>query len=132
VADENDAVTLRRVAASLRVHLRHEGAGGVDRQKPPAARGGADGGRDPVCGEDDRGALGNLVDGVDEHGAVARQLPDDVRVVDDLLADVDGRTVMSERATNRLDGPLDACAVPPRRGQKDPLHQSSRRVAPLE
>ena len=40
-------------------------------------------------------------------------------VVDDLLADVDGRAVVLERELDRLDGALDAGAVAARRGEEN-------------
>ena len=69
--------------------------------------------------EDDDRALGHLVGLLDEDRAAALEGRDDVLVVDDLLADVDRRTV-------DLQGPLDgdhravhAGAVPPRVGEED-------------
>ena len=44
-----------------------------------------------------------------------------MRVVDDLLADVDRRAVVRERQLHRVDGPFDAGAVAARRGQEDAL-----------
>ena len=49
----------------------------------------ADGRRDAVRGEDEPGAVRDLVSLLDEDGALLAQLVDDVAVVDDLLADVD-------------------------------------------
>jgi hypothetical protein len=70
VADEDDGITGCGVSASLRVHLRHERAGRVDR--PQAARGRchADGGGDAVSREDDEPVLGNVLDALDEDGAL--------------------------------------------------------------
>ena len=56
-------------------------------------------------------ALGHVVDRVDEDRAALLELAHDVRVVDDLLADVDGLAVERERTLDRVDGPLDAGAV---------------------
>jgi hypothetical protein len=44
--------------------------------------------------------------------------------VHDLLADVDRRAVLLERLLDGLDGPVDACAVPARRGQQDALRST--------
>ena len=131
MADEHDAVALLGVAARLRVDLRDERAGCVDRGQPPPRRRVPYRGRDAVRGEDDRRPLGHLVHRVDEDGAARLQLPHDMGVVDDLLPDVDGGPVERERAPDGLDGPLDTGAIPPRRGQKDPLHQTGGRVAPF-
>jgi hypothetical protein len=48
-----------------------------------------------------------------------------VRVVDDLLADVDGCAVARERAFDRFHGALDSCAIPPWRCEQDPLNQTA-------
>jgi hypothetical protein len=68
-----------------------------------------------MCREDDERSLGDLVDIVDEDRAPRTQLRDDVGVVDDLLADVDRRTVFRERALDRLDRSFNPRAVAPRR-----------------
>ena len=111
VADQHDGVPGLRVAASLRVHLRHERARRVDRRQLAGVRRLADGRRDAVRGEDDGRALRNLVDRVDEDRAALLELAHDVRVVDDLLADVDGLPVELERTLDRVDGPLDPGAI---------------------
>ena len=73
---------------------------------------------DPVGREHDRGTLGNLGLGFDEHGSPGAQLLDHVLVVDDLLAHVDRGAVQLERALDRLHGAVDAGAVATRRGQQ--------------
>ena len=69
--------------------------------------------------EDDRLALGHLGLLVDEDRAARLEIAHDVEVVDDLLADVDGRPVQVERALDRLDGALDSGAVAAGRRQQD-------------
>ncbi|MCY1539447.1 hypothetical protein D9M68_750340 [compost metagenome] len=54
-----------------------------------------------------RGHLGQLFD---EHGALRLQVVDDVLVVHDLVAHVDGRAVAPQRVFDRVDGPHDAGA----------------------
>ena len=76
---------------------------------------------DAVRGEHHDGALGHLVGLVDEDGARLGQRLDDVPVVHDLVADVDGRAVLLERALHGLDGAVDARAVPARFGEQDAL-----------
>ena len=76
------------------------------------------GGRDPVGGEHHRLALGHLGLVVDEDRAALLELADDVDVVDDLLADVDRRAVELERTLDRVDRPLDACAIAARGSEK--------------
>ena len=67
--------------------------------------------RDTVRGEDDVRAFRHGVDGIDEDRAALLELVHDVRVVDDLLADVDGLAVERKGTLDRLDSPLDAGAV---------------------
>ena len=111
VADQEHGVTVRRVAPRLDVHLRHERAGRVDHVVPEGARVLVHGRRDAVRGVDDRGSLGHVALVLDEDRASRLEVADDVDVVDDLLADVDGGAVVLERALDRLDGALDAGAV---------------------
>ena len=121
VADEDDRVAVSGELARLDVDLGDEGAGRVDR--PELARLGVlvHRGRDPVRGEDDHRALGDLGLLVDEDRSALGQLLDHVLVVDDLLADVDRRTVDLERMLDGLDGAVDAGAVAARRCQQDLL-----------
>ena len=62
---------------------------------------------------------------VDEDRAAVLELADDVGVVDDLLADVDGSPEAIERSLDRLDGAFHPGAVPPRRGEENSLHQTA-------
>ena len=78
-------------------------------------------GRDAVGRVDDGRASRNLGLLLDEDRAARLEIADDVDVVDDLLADVDGRAVVLERELDRLDGALDAGAVAARRGEKNAL-----------
>ena len=125
VADENDPVAVGRVALGLRVHLRHERAGGVDRAEGAGGRVRVDGRGDAVRGEDDSLALGHILLGVDEDRSALLELAHDVDVVHDLLPHVDGGAVQLERALDRLDGPLDAGAVAARRGEENPLDHAA-------
>ena len=58
---------------------------------------------------------------LDEDRAPRLEVADDVDVVDDLLADVDRRAVVLERALDGLDGALDAGAVAARGRKEDAL-----------
>ena len=62
-------------------------------------------------GVDDGRAVRDLRLLLDEDRPSRLELPHDVDVVDDLLADVDGGAVVLERPLDRLDGALDAGAV---------------------
>ena len=75
----------------LAVHLGHQRAGRVDRLEAAGLGLLVDDRGDAVGGEDDGGALGHLVGLVDEDRAALLERRDDVLVVHDLLAHVDGR-----------------------------------------
>ena len=119
VADQDDRVAGGGVAPRLHVDLRDERARRVDDVVAQLAGAPVHGRRDPVRGVDDRRPLRHLRLVVDEDRAACLEVADDVRVVDDLLADVDRRPVVGERELDRLDGALDAGAVPARRGEQD-------------
>ncbi len=128
MADQHDRVALRGELLGLDVDLRDERAGGVDRRERALRRLCVDGGRDAVRGEDRRRALGDaLVDLVDEDRAAVAQLLDDVLVVDDLLAHIDGRTVQLQRAFDRLHGAVDTGAVAARRREEQLLDLKGHR-----
>jgi len=93
------------------VHLGHERAGGVYRVEPARPRVRVHGRRDAVRREDDRLALGDLALILDEDRAAGLEVAYDVRVVDDLLANVDGRPMQIEEPLNSVDGALDARAI---------------------
>ena len=67
--------------------------------------------RDAVGGVDDDRARRHLALVLHEDRAASLEVADDVDVVDDLLAHVDGGAVVLERLLDRLDGALDARAV---------------------
>ncbi len=122
VADQNHGVALVGVAARLNVHLGDERADGVDDVVPELRGVGVDGGRDAVGRVDDRRAGRHLGLLLDEDRAARLEVADDVDVVDDLLADVDGRAVVLERQLDRLDSALDARAVSAGRSEEDAFH----------
>jgi hypothetical protein len=79
--------------------------------------------------EDEGRALRDVLDGVHEDRTTLRELAHDMRVVDDLLPHVHRLSVHLKRTFDRVDGPLDAGAVAPGRGEDDPLHQTAARIA---
>ena len=121
VADEQDLEVVAREAHGLAVHLGHERAGGVDGVQAAVGGGVHDRRRDAVRAEDDVGALGHLVDLVDEDRALLLELGHDVDVVHDLLAHVDGRAVVLERLLDGDHGAVDAGAVAARRREQHAL-----------
>jgi hypothetical protein len=126
MADQDDGVPVGRIAPGLDVHLRHERAGRIDHVVVEPGGGGVHRRRDAVRREHDRRALRRLGLGVDEDRAPRFQLADDMDVVDDLLADVDGRAVVLEGELDRLDGALDAGAVAAGRGEEDAFDHAQR------
>ena len=76
--------------------------------------------RHAVRGEHHRGAFGNLVELLDEDRAATLEIGDDVLVVDDLLADVDGCAALLERELDGLDRALDARAERARACEQHP------------
>ena len=125
VADEDDRVSLGRIALRLRVHLRHERAGRVDLPVPARGRVRVHGRRHAVRREDDHRAVGHLLLAVDEDRAARLEIADDVDVVDDLLAHVDRRAVVLQSELHGVDGALDPGAVTPGRSQQHLLHCQS-------
>src|SRR5205085_9143084 len=111
VADQDDGVPLARVAARLRMDLRHERTGGIDRVERTLLTTLVDCGSDPVRREDDDRALRNFGFALDENRAAFLELANDVAVVDDLLADVEGRPVELERPLDRLERALESRAI---------------------
>ena len=105
--------------------LRDERARRIDRIQPPRRRALVDRGLDPVGRENDGLALRDLPLVLDEDRAALLELSHDVRVVHDLLANVNGRAVPLERLLDRLDCTLHPGAVPPRRSQEHTLHQTA-------
>ena len=69
--------------------------------------------------EDDRAAARNFVQFLDEDGALAAQVLDDVLVVHDLVSHIDGRAVQLQRTLDDLDRALDAGAETTGIGEQD-------------
>ena len=121
VADQQDPLVLLGEAHGLAVHLGHQRARGVDGAQ--VALGGLldDGRGHAVRGEHGQGALGHLVQLVDEHHAALGQGVHDVPVVDDLLAHVHGGAVVLEGLLDGDDGAVHAGAVATGGGQQHAL-----------
>ena len=110
MADQEHPVVPRREVTHLAVHLGDERAGGVDRLQATVDRVLTNVRRDAVGGEDHATPGGHLVELLDEHRAAPGQVGDDVRVVDDVAADVDRRAVPLERPLDDGDRSFDAGA----------------------
>jgi len=119
MADQEDRVAERGEEPRLRVHLRHERAGRVHGLQASGGGIRVRFGRHAVGGEDDWLAYRHVALAVHEDRASRLEVADDVRVVDDLTADVDRRAVLLERRLDRVDRPFHAGAVAARGGQED-------------
>ena len=122
VADQNDRVALLGELDCFAVDLRHQRAGCVDRLQFAFRGLGVNRRRDAVRREDGDSAFRDrVVQLIDEDRASVAELLDDVLIVDDLLAHVNGRAVGFERALDRLDGAVNSGAVAARGGKQDLL-----------
>ena len=104
MADHDDVMTFLAHLGHFHVHLGHQRAGGVEHVQATVGRLGAYGPRHAVRGEDHSGTVGYLVQFFDEHGALFAQVGDDIVVVDDLVAHIDGRAVQGQRPLDDGDG----------------------------
>ena len=125
VADQHDRVAGPAEPPGLGVDLADQGAGGVDDLEVAAPRGLADRGRDAVRREHHPGALGNLLDLVDEDRAAPLQVAHHVGVVNDLAADVERRPVALQRALDDVGSPA------PRRRRTRAGSASTTRRSPV-
>lgn len=121
VTDEQDVVVVAGEALRLLMHLRHQGARGIDGAQAAFGGGGVHRRGDTVRREHEHRALGYLVGLLDEDDTSLGEGLDHVPVVDDLLADVDRGTMLLECLLHRFDGPVDTGAVPARLGEQDAL-----------
>ena len=124
VADHDDLAALLAHLGDLDVHLGHQRAGRVEHLQ--AARLGLAPHRlrHAVRAEDHGAAGGHLVQLLDEHRALGAQVVDHEPVVHDLVAHVDRRAELRERALDDRDGAVDAGAEAARIGEQD-VHQGS-------
>ena len=130
VPDKDDFVALPRIASGFVVHPAHQGTRCVDHPKTSHTGVVLDLSRHPVGAEDGDGAGRDFVDVIHEAGAPAAQRVDDVLVVDDLVANVDGRTIDLQRPFDDVDGPHHPGAETPRLRQNDPQGPSGHRTSP--
>jgi len=122
MTDQDHAVAGVSEATHLNMHLRDEWTRRVDRRHLPVTRLAVDLERDPVRREYEPSFPGDVARRLDEDRAARFQVADNVRVVDDLLADVDGGPVDLEGALHGLDRSLDSSAKTSMRGDDDTRH----------
>ena len=119
VADHDEVVALARELGDLDVDLVHERAGRVEDREAALRRVLAHRLRHAVGAEDERRAYRHVGEVLDEDRALSLEVVDDVGVVDDLVADVDRRAELVERALDDLDRAIDARAEAARLGEDD-------------
>ncbi len=113
--------------ARLEVHLAHKRTGRVDHVELAAGGLRAHRRRDAVRREDDRRTLGDLTELVDEDRPAPLEAGDDVLVVHDLPADVDGCAVLGERQLDDLDRAFHPGTERARRSEHDRARSQSGR-----
>ena len=109
------------------MHLGDERAGRVHHVEAAAGGVGPHRGCHAVGRKHHHGAIGHLVELLDEDRAAVGQRTYHVCVVHDLSPHVNRRTVPVEHALDDLDRPLDAGAKRPRASQQDPTVPGRRR-----
>ena len=117
VADHDEFIALLGQLGHLHMHLGDQRAGGVEDLE--AALGGLGAHRlaDAVRAEHQRGAGRHVGQVLDEDRALGLQVVDHVGVVHDLVAHVDRRAELAQRALDDLDGPVHAGTEAARFGQ---------------
>ena len=120
VADQHDMPAALVMRLRLAMDFGHQRTGGVDRIQAARLGVGGDGLRHAVSGEDHRRVAGrNLVQLLDEHGALGFQRVHDVFIMDDLVTDIDRGAVDFERGLHHVDGARHAGAEAARRAEDD-------------
>jgi hypothetical protein len=122
MSDQQDALTLPMVLLGLVMDAGNQGTHGVDDAEVAFVGALEILRRRAVGGENDEGAFRYLVDFLDCDGALAFQLGYDIRVVDDLVLDVHGRTEAFQTLLYNVDGPDNAGAKTAGRTQYDFNH----------
>src|SRR4029453_18288285 len=108
MANEDDAVVVPRVSEHFDVSLRHKRTSSVDDTKLSAPRFVAHFGRNSMCAEYNDGVIGYFVETVDKYSTFGCQLLHNAAIVDDLLANVDGRAQPLLSGSYCIDGSNDA------------------------
>jgi hypothetical protein len=119
VADHNDLAPLGAMAGNFEVYLGDQRTGGIENAQAAPRRFGGDCFGNTVGAEDDNGAVGHLIEFIDKYRALGAQVFDDVFVVHNFMANVDGRAEGCQRALDDGDGAFDAGAEAARVGEQD-------------
>ena len=123
MTDHHDVAPLLAHLRNFDVDLGDERASGIEHDETAGIGIGAHRLGYAVRGKHDRGAGGNFVQLLDEHGAFRLEVVDDELVVDDFMAHVDRCAELRERLLDNGNRAVDAGAETTRIGQYD-IHQS--------
>src|SRR5208283_4921497 len=121
MTDQHQHAPLARIALALRVHFRDQRTSRVENRQAALLGLAHDEFGYAMGAEYGHGALGDLGQLVDEVGALGLERFDDVPIVDDLMAHIDGRAVFIEGTLDDIDRPDDAGTKTPWLRQND-LH----------
>ncbi len=116
MTDQNYFQSLAGVVTPFLMNLGHQRAGRIDNWQVAALGFFLDFRGDTVGAEYGNRAFRYFVELFDENSPLRAQRFDDVLIMDDLVPDIDRRSVESQRPLDDLDCPLDAGAKPARLG----------------
>ena len=129
VADEHHVAALARIPRHFHVHFGHQWTGGIEHRESTPFRFVFHRRGHAMRGEDDSGAVGHLVELVDEYSAELAQALDHVHVVHHFVPHVDRCAEQADGALDDVDGAIDSGAETPRIGEQD-FHATRRARRP--
>ena len=120
MADQHDLAPALVMDLRLAMDFRHQRAGGIDGKKVASSGFCRDRFRHAVRGEDHRrSALGNLVELLHEHRALALETFNHIAVMHDLVAYIDRLAIDGQRPLDGVDRPNHARTEAPWRAKHD-------------
>ena len=118
MTDQKHVAARLVMAFSLRMHFGDKRASGVQIEKLASLCFSRHGFGHAMGGEDYTRVIRHLVEFVNKDGAHALQPFDDVTVMDDFVADIDGGAILSQRQFDDANRTLDACTKAARGGKQ--------------
>src|SRR5215471_13347110 len=103
MADENQGATVGNVSLCLGMHLRNQRAGCINHRQPTRFCLADHGLRNAMGAEYCQRAIGNLTQFLDEAGSLFLKVADDMLIVDDFMAHIDGLAGLLQRLLDNLD-----------------------------
>ena len=131
VADQQDLVVVASEASRFTVDLGDEWARRINSVQLTIRGTLDDGGRDTVGRKHHGGSFRNFFNLIHKDGALSFERRDDMDVVHDLLAHVDGSAIVGERFFDGNDGAINARAVATRCRQNDAFGARDRQIFQL-